>query len=92
MNLSFVGRTVFTRTLFCSSNAELSSDPIRDELGQSVQRCDSFECPSSESIREELGRSLQSCVTLLSSLSFTGLRSPEVALGLIEILSYFVMY
>ena len=47
---------------------------------------------SSESIREELGRSLQICVTLLSSLSFTGLRSPEVALGVIEILSYFVMY
>ena len=80
MNLSFVGRTVFTRTLFCSSNAELSLEPIRDELGQSVQRCDSFKCQSSEPSREELGRSLQSCVTLLSSLSFTGLRSPEVAL------------
>ena len=48
--------------------------------------------PSSEPIRDELGRSSQSCVTLLSSSSFTGLGSPEVALGVIEILSYFVMY
>ena len=48
--------------------------------------------PSSEPIRDELGRSSRSCVTLLSSSSFTGLGSPEVALGAIEILSYFVMY
>ena len=47
---------------------------------------------SSEPIRDELGRYARSCVTLLSSSSFTGLGSPEVALGVIEILSYFVMY
>ena len=47
---------------------------------------------SSEPIKEELGRYAQSCVTLLSSSSFAGLGSPEVALGAVEILSYFVMY
>ena len=47
---------------------------------------------SSELIKEELGRSARNCVTLLSSSSFTGLRSPGVALGAIEILSYLVMY